>query len=299
MGGAVGVHRTGRIVQEGLGDALEREGGPEHRIPLTRRERARGELRGAAVGHACDDAQAFGQAGLLRRVGADVPEHAARELYGRQHVRVDVQLLQHLDRPAQADQVVAGLERVAGVGGDRTPDELRRDHVGLVGEAGTVAQHAFVAPPQQLGQCPRGLDPVTQPVPQRVARLLRLGRERACPGVVVHQPGCAGGAVGISDQHGARCAVHRNACDRGRGSRGQAADHLAEGVGRLRPPLVGVLLVTVAVAAAGQRAGCGGEDGARRPHGNGADALGAEVDTDPDRVRHVRSLPCVPAPART
>jgi hypothetical protein len=189
--------------QEGLGDALEREGGPEHRIPLTRRERARGELRGAAVGHPCDDAQAFGQAGLLRRVGADVPEHAARELHGRQHVRVDVQLLQHLGRPAQADQVVAGLERVAGVGGDRVPDELRRDHVGLVGEASTVAQHAFVAPPQQLGQCPRGLDPVTQPVPQGVACLLRLGRERAGPGVVVHQPGRAGGAVRISDQHGA------------------------------------------------------------------------------------------------
>ena len=78
VGSAVGVHRAGRIVQQGVGDALEGEGGPEHRVPLPRRQRARGELGGAAVGHAGDDAHAFRQPGPLRRVRADVPEHAAR-----------------------------------------------------------------------------------------------------------------------------------------------------------------------------------------------------------------------------
>ena len=140
---AVRVDAVRAVLDAVRGAALEDERRAEHGVDVTGTQRARGDLRRAAVGHAGDDRRAGGQPGLPRGLRADDAElRAGRDDRGQQAGHVVRRL-----RPAFLARVVAGLQRVAGVRRDGVPGEPARDDVGLVGEPQAVARGVAAAPP--------------------------------------------------------------------------------------------------------------------------------------------------------
>jgi hypothetical protein len=262
-------------------DALEDEGGAEDRVPRARGERPGTDLGGTAVGHSRDDGCAGGEPGRARGGGA----HRADDRTGADDVRQqtgrDPEPGQFVVRPSLVDQVVAGLQGVARVARHLPPGQPPGDQVGLVqqprvGEVGVVQQ------PQQLGQRPGRLHrPVAEVPPDGSALLVDAGGVRAGAPVVVHEAGREGPALPVGEEDGAGGGVDGHAPDAlGR----DAGEGLAARGGDGGPPLPGVLFVAGAVAPAGERAGCGGDQPAAAVDRDGAGALGAEVEADVDGV---------------
>ena len=244
---------------------LEHERRPQHRVPVAGPQGAGGDLRGAAVGHAGHDRRPRRQPGLHGGGGADLAEAGAgRDDRGQQVPERPSKPR----RPFAGRDVVAALQGVAAVRGDRLAGEPAGDDVGLVGEpqAGRGARRlvAGLEQPVQLGQRPGG---------RQVEAAGLLGRA----GVVVHERRAVRPAVAVDEQDRARGGARRDAGD-ARG--GDGARRRAAGRGDGLPPARRVLLVAVAVAPAAQRVRPA--PGHRSVGGDGERPRAARADVDSD-----------------
>ena len=151
-----------------------------------------------------------------------------------------------------SDEVGAGLERVAEVGGHRAADEPARHQVALVGQPGVRGEISVLAEqPEQLRQRPRRLHPlVAELLPDRRADLVDPVDLGGGARVVVHEAGGQRGPLAVDEQHGSRGGVDGDPAHRGRVD---VAQRLPAGRGDGPPPVVGILLVPRPVAPAVQR----------------------------------------------
>jgi len=105
------------------------------------------------------------------------------------------------------------------------------------------------------------------------------------PGVVVHQGGADGERVGGLEEEGAGGAVDADGADGATVTGVPCGEGCAGGPAGGAPPLLGVLFVAGPVAVvAEQGVLSGADDRAVVVHEDGADALGAEVDAEPECV---------------
>ena len=202
VGVTVAVDGTGRVVEEVFADAFEDERRTEDRVPGAGGEGAGGDLGGAAVGHAGVDGDAGRGAAELGAGKDDVGEGAERQ----------TELVEGGGRPGVGDQVVAGLEGVTGVGGDRVTDQVGRDEVGavddaMVGEVVTVCDQR-----EDLRERPGGL--------HRGRPAVRIGVHDAVTtvgraGVVVHERGGDRAAAQVGEEEGAGGGADGDAVDPG------------------------------------------------------------------------------------
>ncbi len=137
-------------------------------------------------------------------------------------------------------------------------------------------EHAGRAQPQRLGQCPTRLQADTEGRPEPVAgRGSSVGQLPTSAGIVVHQARTQRTQPVVTDQQragrGRYCDTEDVAVDAGGG--------LASRGSHGRPPFVGILLVSDALAsAAAQRCSTGTDLGALRVDDGDAYTLGAKVD---------------------
>jgi hypothetical protein len=209
-----------------------------------------------------------------------------------------VQRVEHVLRPRLVDEVGAGLEGIAQVRGHRGARESAGDEVALVGQPGPRDQVGVLTEqPKQLRQRPGRLHPlVAELAPDRAADLVDPVDLGGGAGVVVHEAGGQGSAAGVGEQDGSRRRVDGDPAHRGRGNLAQRVPARRRGG---VPPVVGILLVARAVAAARQLPGSTARDGAVCGHGERADALRAEVQADPHVGSRHRDLLVEPVKEET
>ena len=290
VGRLVRVHGPRRVADQLPRHPLEHQRRPEHGVPAPRAQHPGAELGRAAVCGPGDDRGLGGQPGLLRGRRAHRADHGPGSDQLWKHVCRHAQRVEHVPRPGLVDQVGTGLERIAQVRGHRAAREPTGDEVALVGQPGPRDQVGVLAEqPQQLRQRPGGLHPlVAELAPDRAADLVDPADLGGGTRVVVHEAGGQGSAVGVDEQDGSRRRVDRDPAHHCRGNLAQRVPaRRGDGV----PPVVGVLLVARAVAAARQLPGSAARDGAVCGHGERADALRSEVQADPPTRRQSTSRP--------
>ena len=161
LGALVGVHRAQRVADQLVGDALEHQGGaraPSSSCPTLSAPAPSWAAQPSVVPRTTTGVPA-GMPVASRRRGAR-PSRSGCPDRTRAGSRCGghAERVEHVGRPGLLDQVRAGLEGVAEVGGDVVPDQPAVDEVVLVGQP-RAARSGRVLPqqPQQLRQRPRRL----------------------------------------------------------------------------------------------------------------------------------------------
>ena len=237
------VEGTGRIGNQFPGDALEDVRGAQDADELAGLYRPGGDLARASVRHAEADLATGGQARFGCGPGRDRTGRGAGSLHRGEDRCGDVEGIEDLGGPLARPGVVAGLQRMAPVGGHLMPGQHAPQQVRGVQDELTRQRRAGA--PDQLSQRGCRPDRQAQRPPALCAQVLRLGVDVGGPPVVIHQggphrlsfrgrqdQGSRGGADGDSD-HFPTAA-------------GQRGGSLPEGGGRCRPPAAGVLFAAAA-----------------------------------------------------
>ncbi len=212
---AVAVDAALRIADQLPRHPLQHQRGAEGAVPLPRGDRARRDLRRAAVRHSGHHHGPRRQPRLGSRCRADYTHLPAGRHDPRQAGARDPELVLDELRPAFVDEVVTHLQGVAVVADAEVTRQAAGDEVGgaeVIASAGEALR--LVAPePHQLWQGEGGVEAVTEPVAKGAAGCVGLLCLSSRAQVVVHQGGAEGTPVLPGEHDRARGGGDRNARD--------------------------------------------------------------------------------------